>query len=161
MKRYIRECCTGVTDEILDIIWQTVGGNVQHFLRYSLSNELIGKETTVDNHKNASEEILKLHYANVIRCNFEMTRSAEECSALSKIYRELALSRNGTLNYRQVEKDLGKTVLDGLLHIGAIYVLAGEYISRDIEKEDDEILIVANNPLDLATMKKYMVNPQP
>ena len=155
MKAYLRQCYPGANEEITDIIWKTVGGNVQHFLRYALSSEFKNKLTTADEHTAASGEMIRLHYSSVIRTNFSLVGSADACTGLTKIYRELALSKHGALNYQEVAKDLGRELVDDLIKLGVIYLLSGEYISTDIVKADDEDIIIANSPLDLITMKNY------
>jgi len=156
MKKYLKDCCKDMTDEIAEIIWKTVGGSVFHFMRYALSSEFEGDEKAkIDNHIAASDETIMLHYSSVIKSNFVSLKTAQESNALSQIYRELALSKTGSLNYERISTEVGKEILDSLIENGTIYLLSGEYISHDIQKRDDENLIIANSPLDLAAMKKY------
>ena len=158
MKTYLKSCCPGMTEEIADIIWRTVGGSVQHFMRYSISSEFENKTIKPEDHEAAAEEAVMLHYSSTIRSNFSVLKSAQECEAMTRIYRELALSKDGALDYDRISKDVGKEVVDSLIDAGGIYMLAGEYISSDRKKDDDDVLIVPNSPLDMAAMKKYFAN---
>ncbi len=156
MKVFLRDCCANVTEDIANMIWNTVGGNIQHFMRYALSSEFDNKVSSIDDYKDASEEIIKHHYAAGIKSYFALTENAEQCTALSKVFRELGVSKTGALEYDQVAKDVGNEVLDSLIDMGAVYLLSGEYISTDRKKEEDQTLIIPNSPLDLTAIRRYM-----
>jgi len=81
--------------------------------------------------------------------------SDEAVVLLPKLYSELVKAPNNCLSYGDLKAKHGARIMKSIIKSNALYLLTGDYISKDRKKADNEDLVVPNCPLHLAAMKKY------
>eukprot|EP01022_Parablepharisma_sp_SALTPOND_P033280 TRINITY_DN883_c0_g2_i1.p1 TRINITY_DN883_c0_g2~~TRINITY_DN883_c0_g2_i1.p1 ORF type:complete len:491 (-),score=73.06 TRINITY_DN883_c0_g2_i1:179-1564(-) len=87
--------------------------------------------------------------------------SPEAKELLPDLYYDLVHSPKGYLLYNDTEDKYGKKVVENIVLANALYMMEGNHISKDMEKPNNERVLIANCPLHLATMKKYWSTKKP